>query len=139
MKKYTTIVIILIVLLLSLGLSAIGQTKYARPTMLVDYVGRSSSVNFGFCLGDPKFLQTIVLVGAVSNQPNSQTLAASFGWRGNSGRLLFLPMFTYSGKNYQDVSLRLGYYLDQNKQYNVNAIASTYRGYGIGINLYFTK
>lgn len=118
---------------------AIGQKRFSRPVAICDFVGKSVSANIGFSLGSEDFVQTFVMLGTIYTAPNSSNMALSVAWKADSKRLSFVPMFTYAGTNYQDVSLRFGYYTNRSKKYNVNVIASTHRGYGIGITAFINN
>lgn len=100
--------------------------------------GMTSSV--GVMFGKDNFTQIGVSVGYRQYQParplfspTYSLLSGSILWKVRMERLLFLPSFSYSNENYQDVSIRLGYSVNKDNDIFIHGFYSTQMGYGIGV------
>jgi hypothetical protein len=117
--------------------------KFAKPLLMFDIPIKRGmfdglSTNLGFLLGSEDWVQIGILAGYRVHQKNNagfevhQLPTASILWVVKAKKIVFIPMFTYANRSYQDVSMRIGHSIDKDKSIFVHIFGSLQMGYGIG-------
>jgi hypothetical protein len=126
----------ILLILMLLPCLSFAQNKYIRPIVIFDapiqktmFGGASSHV--GLLFGEEKFVQIGFLLG-YRIVDTKQSASFSFMWKARFNKILIAPMFSYCSKEYQDISLRLGYSFNREKSSFIHVFGSTQMGYGIG-------
>ena len=139
-------ILLALFILFSQSVFSQNSSEYIRPILVFEipiqrgmFDGLNTSV--GALFGSEKFVQIGVLVGyrthtkVNSNFEVQQLPNLSILWKIPVDKFSIMPMFTYGNKTYQDVSLRVGYALDKDKNNFIHAFGSMQMGYGIGTTI----
>lgn len=137
----------LLLILLLIPTLTFGQKKerFITPFVMFDLVVEKGmfnglSSNVGAMFGMDNFTQIGLSVGYRQYQParplfgpTYSLLSGSIFWKVRMERFLVLPSFSYSNKDYQDLTMRLGYSIDKDNDTFVHGFYSSQMGYGVGL------